>query len=153
MKVDNEIKKIIKNQFSDWEQTSQGDWERYIKGSKTREINNTYENKERNLLLKESIKEDRGGGSENFYCIYKIYKGTLLLNKDGIRESEHCKKENSLVFDCFEDGDNWYDGLWRMGIVDGEGVVKSYVQKCNDEIEIYQSKIKEIENNIKEFNN
>ena len=73
--------------------------------------------------------------------------------KDGIRESEHCKKGNLLMFDCFEDGDNWYDGLWRMGIVDGERVVKSYVQKCNDEIEIYQSKIKEIENNIKEFNN
>ena len=65
MKVDTEIKKIIEEQFYGWEQTSQGDWERYMKGGKTKTIFNTYENKERNLLLKEKISEDRGGGGKS----------------------------------------------------------------------------------------
>jgi hypothetical protein len=151
MKVDTEIKKIIEEQFYGWEQTSQGDWERYMKGGKTKTIFNTYENKERNLLLKEKISEDRGGGGKSFICWYEIYKGTLLINKN-IMVMESDKEESSLIFDCFEDGDNWYDGLWRLGLFKVEKELKQYVDKCNKKIEEYKSIIKRIERNIEEFN-
>ena len=74
------LETMIENMLKGWERTSNGEWERFTKGSKTRYMENTYENKGKNLVLNERIKEDKRGCL--FTIDYEIFKGNLKLNKD-----------------------------------------------------------------------
>lgn len=149
--IEQKLETLLEKMYQGWEQTSHGEWERYTKGSKTRTMKNTYENKGKNLVLTETIREDRG--DNNFTTIYDVFKGNLKLNKEKVVLLENSKKENSFLFDKIKSGgDNWYDDMWKLGVFKGDIVVNNYVKECEKEIDELQSKITEIQNKIKEFN-
>lgn len=148
--LEQKLETTIENMLQGWEQISHGEWERYTKGSKTRRMKNLYGNKEKNLVLTETITEDKG--SNEFFIVYDVLKETLKLNNDKIMLWEIDKEENSFLFDKIKSGDNWYDDMWKLGVFKGDIVVNNYVKECEKEIDELQSKITEIENNIKEFN-
>jgi hypothetical protein len=148
--IEQNLETSIENMLQGWEQITHGEWERYTKGSKTRRMKNLYRNKEKNLLLIETITEDRG--SNDFFIVYDVLKDFLKLNNDKIILWEDDKERNSFLFDKIKSGDNWYDDMWKLGVFKGDIVVNNYVKECEKEIDELQSKITEIENNIKKFN-
>ena len=65
--------------YTDWVKTTNGEWERRMKGSKTRYKINKFFNEKENITLYEKVIEDR---SPNGYDIieYRVSKNGVSLN-------------------------------------------------------------------------
>jgi hypothetical protein len=133
--------------YTDWIKTTDGEWERRRKGSKTRYKINEFFNEKENITLYEKVIEDK---SEYIDWIeYRVSKNGVSLNN--VNDDKMVFRTDLQTEGWVEDKE-WYRDGWKIGVVYTKEVIDRYLILSMTEIEKYKNKIKELENKIELFN-